>query len=225
MVRPDQSLQLGVERAGRAAAIPLQAALKAGARIFGGVDRQDRCPAASGWRRSRARRHILRDGLGHGLAEVHHVVGRQLREFVGRPRLQRIRLVARPVRALVVVVGAQEIVHALRRAVSCRRWPRVSNSTIDNACAAAAARRARDARDLRRAASPACPRYRTAATAARRTARSSARPSGTRRAAPARTRRRRGRRNHGRSRHRRGDSRTPRPAPAHRARGSAGGTA
>src|SRR5262249_59394689 len=37
-------------------------------------------------------------------------------QLLRRPRLQRIWLVVLPVRALVMVVGAQEIMHALRRA-------------------------------------------------------------------------------------------------------------
>ena len=57
-----------------------------------------------------SRRHRLR----HALVQLHDVVGRQLRQLVGAPGRERVRLVVRPVGALVVVVGAQEGVHALR---------------------------------------------------------------------------------------------------------------
>ena len=59
-------------------------------------------------------RHLRCHGLRHPLVQVHDVVGGHLRQLVGGPRLQRERLILLPVRALVVVVGAQEGVDALR---------------------------------------------------------------------------------------------------------------
>ena len=112
------SLHFGGERARRAAAIPLQPALESGAGIFGAVDRRARCPAAICWRRSPPR-----DGIS--CATVSAMVSpspSRNRSAVLPARsadhaFQRIRLVVFPVRALVMVIGAQEIMHALRRAV------------------------------------------------------------------------------------------------------------
>ena len=63
------------------------------------------------------RRHFLGDGRGHVLGKIHHVIGRQFCQLARGPALQRIGLVVFPVRALVMIVAAQEIMHALRRAV------------------------------------------------------------------------------------------------------------
>ena len=99
---------------------------------------------------------------------------------------------------------------------ACRHWLRASNSTTGSACAAAPMPRGRGAPDRQRW--PAvCPRYRMAAMAGRRTARSSVPRSGTRRAAPARTMARRWRRSRDRPRRRPRDSRRRRRGQVHRA--------
>ena len=105
--------------------------------IFGGCTPQARARAASGRRRSAAGGgHLGRHRRGHVLVQVHDVVGRQLRQFLGGPRRQREWLVLRPVGALVVVVGAQEGVHALRAVPHVGVGRRGSSSTTGNACAA-----------------------------------------------------------------------------------------
>ena len=203
MVRPDQVCKFGDERARGAAAIPLQAALESGAGIFGAVEGKLAVgqPLVGGDRLRR--RHFLRDGLGHVLGEIHHVIGRQFCQFARGPGLAADRACC--LSSPRSCDGNRRAGNHARLAArgACRRWPRASSSTIDNACAAAAAPRARDARDLRASASAAHRRCRTAAAAGRRTARSSARPIETHRAAPARTRRRPNCRNHARPRRRR----------------------
>ena len=149
------------------------------------------------------RRHFRRDGLGHGAGKIHHIIGRQLCQFVRGPRLERIGLVGFPVRALVMVIGAQEIMHALRRALHVGVGLARRVVPLIMLARAAAAPRVRDARGLRVSVAAAHRRCRTAAAAVRRTARSSARPIETHRAAPARTMRRPNCRNRARPRHRR----------------------
>src|SRR5262249_4305549 len=46
---------------------------------------------------------------------LHHIVSRDLRHLFGCSRLQRMRLVPFPIGALVVVIGAEECMKALRR--------------------------------------------------------------------------------------------------------------
>ena len=109
-----KELELGRVDVLGSAAIPLQAALEAGPRIFAAVDLELVFgePRAGGdlLRRGHMRRH----GLGHPLVEIHDVVARHLGELFGRETVELERLVAAPIGALVVVVGAQEGVHALR---------------------------------------------------------------------------------------------------------------
>ncbi len=205
MLRPEQVCEFGGERARGAAAIPLQAALESGAGIFGAVEGEFAVGQPWFAAMAAADGHFRGDGLRHVLREIHHVIGRQLRQLARGPGLAADR---------ACCLSSPRSCDDNRRAGNharlaargaCRRWLRASSSTIDNACADAAAPRARDARDLRAAAVwPARRRYRTASAAVRRTARSSARPIETRRAAPARTRPRPSCRNHGRPRHRRG---------------------
>ena len=65
-------------------------------------------------------RHYRHHGLGHVLVEVHDVVGRHLSQFAGAPRLQRMRPVATPIRALVMEIAAHKGVDALRTAPHVR---------------------------------------------------------------------------------------------------------
>src|SRR5438046_332994 len=86
----------------------LQAALEAGAAVFGGVNR-DLVRGEPWARRNFARRrHFGRDRLGHALLAVHDVVGWHLGELFAAVVLERMRLVGFPVRALEMVVGAKE---------------------------------------------------------------------------------------------------------------------
>ena len=111
---PREHLQFGVEVAHGAAAIPLQAALESGARIFAAVDLQLGIGQPCAGRDRRGRRHVARDGLGHVVRKIHHVIGRQPRHLVGRQAGQRMRVILRPVGAFHVVISAQEGVQALR---------------------------------------------------------------------------------------------------------------
>ena len=136
-----------------------------------------------------------------------------------------MRAVVLPVGALVVEIGAQEVVDALL-AMPHLRVGRPGRVVPLVMLARPRQRRERlvDRRAGRHGAA-ACRRWRTAVRAARRTARSSAPASGTRRAAPARTRPRPRRRNRARPPPRPRDSRARRRGPARRARSSAAGTA
>ena len=67
MVRPENSCELGVRRAGGAAAIPLQPALKAGAGELRAVDGEFVVGQPFARRDLGRRRHFGRDGLGHAL--------------------------------------------------------------------------------------------------------------------------------------------------------------
>ena len=58
--------------------------------------------------------HLRRDGLCHALRQIHDVVRWHLGEFGRRPSRQLVWLVAWPIGALVVVIGAQKGMHALR---------------------------------------------------------------------------------------------------------------
>ncbi len=109
-----EDLDLGVEFAARADPIPIQAALEAGPGIFRAVDAKLGLGQPFARRDLGGRRHVRRNRLGHALVQLHDVVGRQLGKLAGGPRLQPKRPVLWPVRALVVVVGAQEGVDALR---------------------------------------------------------------------------------------------------------------
>ena len=109
-----EDLEFGIVLARGPHAVPVQAALEACARVLGAVDRQFPLGQPGVGRDFVRRGHFLRHRLGHALGEVHDVVGRHPRHLVGGPCLQFERLVALPVGALVVVVGAQECMQALR---------------------------------------------------------------------------------------------------------------
>ena len=155
MVRPDQVCNSADERARGAAAIPLQAALESGAGIFGAVEGK----------------------LAVGQPLVGGDLGRP-RAFPPRPSRpcpwrdpSRNRSAVLPVRPRTMISadrarclssprscdGSRRAGNHARLAArgACRHWPRASNSTIDNVCAAAAAPRVRDARGLRLPAWPA----------------------------------------------------------------------
>ena len=78
-------LQFRREHARGAAAIPLQAALESVAFILGAVEGKlaVRQPFVGG--DFRGRRHFFRNGRGHVLGEVHHVVSRQFCDFFRGP--------------------------------------------------------------------------------------------------------------------------------------------
>ena len=160
MLRPDQVCEFRGERVRGAAAVPLQPALESGARIFGAVEGE-----------------LV---IGQPL-----VGGDLLRPTAFPPPPSRPcclrdpsrnRSAVWPVRPRTMIaadragcLSSPRSCGGNRRAGSharlaaratCRRWLRVSNSTIGNACAAAAAPRARDARDPRASASVARRRYR-----------------------------------------------------------------
>src|SRR3984957_4417490 len=96
------------------ASIPLQAALKSGSSKLGRIDRQLCVREPSACRNFLLRRHMLGRGLRHPLGEIHDVIGRHLRQLAGRERAQLERLVPRPIGALVMIIGAQKRVDALR---------------------------------------------------------------------------------------------------------------
>src|SRR3984885_6758103 len=96
------------------APIPLQGALKSGSSKFGRIDRQLRVSEPFACSNLLLGRHMLGRGLRHPLGEIHDVIGRHSRQLAGRERAQPEWLVPRPVRALVMIVGAQECVDALR---------------------------------------------------------------------------------------------------------------
>ena len=84
-----------------------------GARVFRRIDRHRvlRKPAAGG--DGGGIGQLGRHRLGHRAVVVHHIVGRQARELGRGPGGERGGTVGRPVGAFHVVVGAQEIMHAL----------------------------------------------------------------------------------------------------------------
>ena len=119
--------------AGRAA-VPLETTLKAGPIVFRAVDLQLLLWEPLTRSNVRGGGHLRSDRLCHFLLEAHDVVGRRwlasslaVQEASGNSLL-------RPVRALVVVVGAKKGMHALRAAVHVLvRFPGLS-STTDSAC-------------------------------------------------------------------------------------------
>ena len=159
-------------------------------------------------------RHLLGDRRRHVVGQVHDVVGRHLRQFVRAPRRQPMRPVLLPVGALVMEIGAQEIVDALPAMPHLRvgRPGRII-PLVMLARPRQRGQRLVDGRARRRRRRMAR-RCRTAAPAVRRTARSSVPASGTRRVAPARTRQRPRRRNRVRRPPPRGDSRARTTSPS-----------
>ena len=142
-------LEFGVECARRAAAIPLQPALESGARIFGAVEGEFAVgkPLVGGdrLRRSAFPRRPFRPWSCRGPSRSRSAV-----------------LQVRPPTTIsadrACCLSSPRSCDGNRRAGNharlaargaCRRWPRASSSTIDNACADAAGWRARDARDPR----------------------------------------------------------------------------
>ena len=117
MVRPENVFEFGDKFARGAAAIPLQPALESGARDIQRCRRRVRCRAATYWRRSRPLTAFpLRPSRPCSWRDPSHNRSAVL-PVRSRSSLQRMGLVVFPVRALVMIVGAQEIMHALRRAV------------------------------------------------------------------------------------------------------------
>ena len=225
MVRPVKTSSSAVDLAAGAHAIPVAA--RPGSRCA----RIRRCRprarrrSATCRRRSRPPWACPGDRLGHAVGEVHDVVGRHLGELVGDPGLRARTACCLPVGALVVVVGAQEIVHALRRMPHVRvgrprrvvplvmlARPRQRGELVMDVGAGAVGAAARRA-------------VSNGSAAGRRTARSSAPPSGRRPAASARTRPRPASRNRGRRPPRRAMAEREDQRRAHRAPGSASGTA
>src|SRR4051812_5124042 len=99
-------------RGGRAS-IPLQAALEARPGKLRTVDREVALREPAALLDLRRRRHMRSHRLGHALGGIHDVVLRQFRELACVPGRERMRAVPGPVRALVMIVGAQERMQAL----------------------------------------------------------------------------------------------------------------
>ena len=99
----------------RAARVALERAGELGARIFRHVDADLRLGPPSIGRDLRRRRHEGSHRLGHPFVLLHHIIGRDLRHLLGGSRFQRMGHVPFPIRAFVVVIGAEEGVQPLGR--------------------------------------------------------------------------------------------------------------
>ena len=111
-----EQAQIACVAAARSAAIPLQPALEAGALILPRINRKRRVgqPAAGG--DLGGPQASRRPPFQPSSVAVHDVIGGHLREFARRPSRKREGPVRLPVGALVVKIGAQEVMHALAAA-------------------------------------------------------------------------------------------------------------
>src|SRR6516165_7993411 len=98
------------------ASIPLQAALKSGSSKFVCVLGQLCVGQPSACSNLLLRWHVLGRSLRHPLGEVHDVISRHLRQLVRSEGAKLEWLVSFPISALVVIIGTQESVNALRSA-------------------------------------------------------------------------------------------------------------
>src|SRR5437773_2505448 len=95
--------------------IRVQAALESRPAILRTVHAQFFLRQPLACRNRRCGRQLRRDGLRHSLGQIHHVIARKLGHFGGAVGRERERLVVFKVCAFEVIVGAQEIMDALRR--------------------------------------------------------------------------------------------------------------
>src|SRR6266446_172279 len=111
-------------------AIRVQAALESGPPILRAVHAQFFFRKPLACRGCRCGRHFRRHGLRHAFVQVHHVVAWKLGHLAGGVGRERKGLVLFPVRALEVIVSAQEIMDTLRRVphVLVRRTRRIVRS-------------------------------------------------------------------------------------------------
>ena len=114
MVRPWKSWSWAMLAGVAAGAVPVESALKAVALVSVGVDGEFGVgqPFAGGDLLGAG--HFGGDGGGHVIAQGHDVVVGELGELFGAPFGERVGLVLGPVGAFHVIVGAEEIVDALR---------------------------------------------------------------------------------------------------------------
>src|SRR6516225_8211977 len=105
--------KLGDVFAGKAS-IPLQAALKSGSSKFVCIHGQFCVSEPSACSNLLRRWHVLGRGLCHPLAEVHDVIGRHFRQLTRSEGGQLEWLVLFPISTLVIIIGTQESVDALR---------------------------------------------------------------------------------------------------------------
>src|SRR5215831_1877686 len=109
-----EQLQLAVKPAPRPAPVPLQSTLEPGSFVFAAVDGELVFREPPAGRALGGRRHLGRHGFRHVLVQIHDVVGWHLGQLTRGPGFQRERLVAAPIRTLVVKIAAQKGMNALR---------------------------------------------------------------------------------------------------------------
>src|SRR5262249_26560622 len=98
----------------RADSIPVQTSLEAGPAVLSSVNIDVSLSEPLACCDFGCGRHMLHRGLTHPLIQIHHVIGRHPGHLFGSASLQWERLVPLPVRALEVIVGAEEGPKALR---------------------------------------------------------------------------------------------------------------